>query len=245
MLFGSGSTSIRVLWNTGMDSRPSLRTTNPSSGTRTGRSNTRTLPPDPLLVCAGWARWAFGIREPDIDYPVTIIEAEGFLNLVSASAVVLNQPFGLFFSAGVMLEPVWFECVKTPLIVTRCFLRHNNPHDASLSDPTVFSYGVLLSPLTVSATSPRTNTAAQYHAILRGTQCVRHYAEGAPLIPSPFVSRQLFYYQANYPSQQPLRHQSGEQLHIHAPSMRDFSYRISSWIVTFKINLSDKRNITT
>ena len=69
-----------------MDSRPGLRTTSPSSGTRTGRSNIRTLPPDPLLVCAGWARWAFGIREPDIDYPVTIVEAEGFFNLVSAPA---------------------------------------------------------------------------------------------------------------------------------------------------------------
>ncbi|EKI52685.1 hypothetical protein ECN1_1959 [Escherichia coli N1] len=33
MLFGSGSTSTRVLWNTGMDSRPGLTTTSPSSGT--------------------------------------------------------------------------------------------------------------------------------------------------------------------------------------------------------------------
>ncbi len=45
---------------------------------------------------------------------MTIIEAEGFLNLVSVSAVVLNQPFGLFFSAWIMLEPVRFECMRTP-----------------------------------------------------------------------------------------------------------------------------------
>lgn len=45
---------------------------------------------------------------------MTIIEAEGFLNLVSVSAVVLNQPFGLFFSAGVMLEPVRFKCMRAP-----------------------------------------------------------------------------------------------------------------------------------
>ncbi len=62
-----------------MDSRPGLRTTSPSSGTGTGRSNTRTLPPDPLLECAGWTRRAFGIRESDVDYPVTIIETEGFV----------------------------------------------------------------------------------------------------------------------------------------------------------------------
>ncbi|EGJ02448.1 hypothetical protein SB359474_0760 [Shigella boydii 3594-74] len=97
-----------------MDSRPGLRTTSPSSGTRTGRSNTRTLPPDPLLECAGRTRWPFGIREPDEDYPVTIIETEGFLNLVSVSAVALNQPFSLFFGAGVVLIPVRFECMRTP-----------------------------------------------------------------------------------------------------------------------------------
>src|SRR5699024_4714618 len=86
MLFGSGSTSTRGLWNTCMDSRPGLRTTSPSSGTGTGRSNTRTLPPDALLECAGRTRWALGVRQPDVDYPVTIIEAEGFLNLVSTPA---------------------------------------------------------------------------------------------------------------------------------------------------------------
>src|SRR5699024_8998980 len=90
MLFGSGSTNTRVLWNTGMDSRPGLTITSPSSGTRTDRSNTRTLPPDALLECAGRTRWAFRVRKPDGDYPVTIIEAEGFLNLVSVSAVALN-----------------------------------------------------------------------------------------------------------------------------------------------------------
>ncbi|OWE09412.1 hypothetical protein A8M49_26050 [Escherichia coli] len=45
---------------------------------------------------------------------MTIIEAEGFLKLIPTSAVVLNQPFGLFFSAWVMLEPVIFECMRTP-----------------------------------------------------------------------------------------------------------------------------------
>ena len=45
---------------------------------------------------------------------MTAIEAEIFLKLVTTSAVVLNQPFGLFFSAGVMLEPVRFESAGTP-----------------------------------------------------------------------------------------------------------------------------------
>ncbi|AOM57679.1 hypothetical protein BCV59_26190 [Escherichia coli] len=45
---------------------------------------------------------------------MTIIEAEGFLNLVSAPAVTLNYPFSLFFSAWIMLEPVRFECVRMP-----------------------------------------------------------------------------------------------------------------------------------
>ena len=97
-----------------MDSRPGLTITSPSSGTRTGRSNTRTLPPDALLECAGRTRWAFGIRESDVDYPVTIIEGEGFPKLISTSAVVMNQPFGLFFSTGIVLIPVIFECVRTP-----------------------------------------------------------------------------------------------------------------------------------
>ena len=42
------------------------------------------------------------------------VEAEVFLKLVTTSAVVLNQPFGLFFSAWIMLEPVRFECMRTP-----------------------------------------------------------------------------------------------------------------------------------
>ena len=80
MLFGSGSTSTRVLWNTGMDSRPGLTTTSPSSGTRTGRSNTRTLPPDALLECTGRTRGgAFEVRQSDGDYPVTVVETEAFL----------------------------------------------------------------------------------------------------------------------------------------------------------------------
>ena len=45
---------------------------------------------------------------------MTIIEAEGFPKLIPTPAVVMNQPFGLFFSAGVMLIPVIFECVRTP-----------------------------------------------------------------------------------------------------------------------------------
>ena len=45
---------------------------------------------------------------------MTIIEAEGFPKLIPTSAVVMNQPFGLFFSAGVVLIPVIFECVRTP-----------------------------------------------------------------------------------------------------------------------------------
>ncbi|GJH97598.1 hypothetical protein ECZC10_54460 [Escherichia coli] len=59
---------------------------------------------------------AVGVRnkESDVDYPVTIIEAEGFLKLIPTSAVVLNQPFGLFFSAGIVLIPVIFECVRAP-----------------------------------------------------------------------------------------------------------------------------------
>lgn len=97
-----------------MDSRPGLRTTSPSSGTRTGLSNTRTLPPDPLLESAGRTWWAFGIRQPDRDYPVPIVETESFLNLEPAPAVRMNQPFGLFFSTGIVLIPVIFECVRTP-----------------------------------------------------------------------------------------------------------------------------------
>ena len=42
------------------------------------------------------------------------VRAEVFLKLVPTPAVVLNQPFGLFFSAGVMLVPVIFECMRTP-----------------------------------------------------------------------------------------------------------------------------------
>ncbi|SQZ98217.1 Uncharacterised protein [Escherichia coli] len=45
---------------------------------------------------------------------MTIIEAEGFLNLVSVSAVTLNQPFGLFFSAWRVLVPVGFKYARTP-----------------------------------------------------------------------------------------------------------------------------------
>ena len=45
---------------------------------------------------------------------MTVVETKGFLKLIPTSAVVLNQPFGLFFSAGVMLIPVIFECVRTP-----------------------------------------------------------------------------------------------------------------------------------
>ena len=97
-----------------MDSRPGLRTTSPSSGTRTGLSNTRTLPPDPLLESAGRTWWAFGIRQPDRDYPVPIVETESFLNLEPAPAVRMNQPFGLFCSAWRVLEPFRLECVRIP-----------------------------------------------------------------------------------------------------------------------------------
>ncbi|EZE60770.1 hypothetical protein BX24_18535 [Escherichia coli O91:H21 str. 2009C-4646] len=45
---------------------------------------------------------------------MTIIEAEGFLKLISAPAVTLDQPFGLFFSAWGMLVPVSFKYVRTP-----------------------------------------------------------------------------------------------------------------------------------
>ena len=41
------------------------------------------------------------------------VRAEVFLKLVPTPAVVLNQPFGLFFSAWVMLVPVIFECMRT------------------------------------------------------------------------------------------------------------------------------------
>lgn len=44
------------------------------------------------------------------------VRTEVFLKLVTTSAVVLNQPFSLFFGAGVMLIPVIFECVRTPLV---------------------------------------------------------------------------------------------------------------------------------
>ncbi len=44
------------------------------------------------------------------------VKAESFLKLIPASAIALNQPFGLFFSAWVMLEPVRFECVRTPTV---------------------------------------------------------------------------------------------------------------------------------
>ncbi|CTY97531.1 Uncharacterised protein [Escherichia coli] len=116
MFLGSGSTNILPLWNTDIDSRSGLTITRPSSGTRTGRSNTRTLPPDALLICAGRTRRAFGIREPDGNYPVSEVRTEAFLKLVSTSAVILNQPLGLFFSALVMLVPVIFECVRAPSV---------------------------------------------------------------------------------------------------------------------------------
>lgn len=45
---------------------------------------------------------------------MSVVEAKGFFNLASAPAVTLNQPFGLFFSAWIMLEPVIFECMRTP-----------------------------------------------------------------------------------------------------------------------------------
>ncbi|EZA21949.1 hypothetical protein BW74_26380 [Escherichia coli O45:H2 str. 01-3147] len=45
---------------------------------------------------------------------MTVVEAKGFFNLASAPAVTLNEPFGLFFSAGIVLIPVIFECVRTP-----------------------------------------------------------------------------------------------------------------------------------
>ena len=45
---------------------------------------------------------------------MTIIEAEGFPKLIPTPAVVMNQPFGLFFSAGIVLIPVIFECMRTP-----------------------------------------------------------------------------------------------------------------------------------
>ena len=45
---------------------------------------------------------------------MTIIEAEGFPKLIPTSAVVMDQPFGLFFSAGIVLIPVIFECMRTP-----------------------------------------------------------------------------------------------------------------------------------
>ncbi|BEB33592.1 hypothetical protein VEE40_08680 [Escherichia coli] len=42
------------------------------------------------------------------------IKTEVFLKLVTTSAVVLNQPFGLFFSAGIVLIPVIFEYMRAP-----------------------------------------------------------------------------------------------------------------------------------
>ena len=45
---------------------------------------------------------------------MTVVEAKGFLKLIPTSAVVMNQPFGLFFSAGIVLIPVIFECMRTP-----------------------------------------------------------------------------------------------------------------------------------
>lgn len=45
---------------------------------------------------------------------MSVVEAKGFFNLASAPAVTLNQPFDLFFSAWIMLEPVIFECMRTP-----------------------------------------------------------------------------------------------------------------------------------
>ena len=47
---------------------------------------------------------------------MTVVEAKGFFNLASAPAVTLNEPFGLFFSALVMLVPVIFECVRAPSV---------------------------------------------------------------------------------------------------------------------------------
>ncbi|MCX3664830.1 hypothetical protein J5I13_23670, partial [Escherichia coli] len=48
------------------------------------------------------------------NYPVSEVRTEVFLKLVTTSAVVLNQPLGLFFGAGIVLIPVIFECVRTP-----------------------------------------------------------------------------------------------------------------------------------
>ena len=45
---------------------------------------------------------------------MTVVEAKGFFNLASAPAVTLNEPFSLFFGAGVVLIPVRFECMRTP-----------------------------------------------------------------------------------------------------------------------------------
>ncbi|OVD01197.1 hypothetical protein UQ13_10470, partial [Escherichia coli] len=70
--------------------------------------------PDLRPESEGWERWPFGVRGPDGDYPVTVVEAKGFFNLASAPAVALNQPFGLFFSAWGVPEPVRFECMRTP-----------------------------------------------------------------------------------------------------------------------------------
>lgn len=42
------------------------------------------------------------------------VKTEVFLKLVPTSAVVLNQPFGLFFGTWVMLVPVIFECMRMP-----------------------------------------------------------------------------------------------------------------------------------
>ena len=47
---------------------------------------------------------------------MTVVEAKGFFNLVSAPAVTLNYPFSLLFSAWRVLEPFRLECVRIPLV---------------------------------------------------------------------------------------------------------------------------------
>lgn len=99
-----------------MDLRFGLRIISLSLGIRIGLSNIRTLFLDSLLESAGRTWWAFGIRQFDRDYLVSIVEIESFFNFEFAFAVRMNQLFGLFCSVWRVLELFRFECVRISFV---------------------------------------------------------------------------------------------------------------------------------
>ncbi len=79
------------IWNTGMDSRPGLTTTSPSSGTE----QVEVIPARYLQMrCWNVRADAVGVRNKGALQRLSIGggKAEGFLKLIPASAVALYQP---------------------------------------------------------------------------------------------------------------------------------------------------------